>query len=102
LLGQFAVGQGFEGEIWNNSDAPEVQLIETELAQRRFDGIISLRAILWPIGSRQASQLKTSTLSLPLLPPRSKLFLPMNVLRSQSFQFASFVVPGAHSPTGTQ
>ena len=37
-------GKGFEGEIWNNSDAPEVQLIETELAQRRFDGIISLRS----------------------------------------------------------
>ena len=37
-------GKDFEREIWNNSDAPEVQLIEKELSQRRFDGIISLRS----------------------------------------------------------
>ena len=36
-------GRDFEQEIWNNSDAPETQLIEKELSQRRFDGIISLR-----------------------------------------------------------
>ena len=36
-------GNDFEREIWNNSNAPEAQLIEKELSQRRFDGIISLR-----------------------------------------------------------
>jgi protein MpaA len=36
-------GKHLEREMWNNSPAPEVKLIEKDIREQNFDGIISLR-----------------------------------------------------------
>jgi hypothetical protein len=53
-------GKDFDREIWNNSDSPEVQWIEQELSQRRFDGILSLRGD--PLANRVQASVDDQTI----------------------------------------
>jgi len=39
-----AAGRDLNREFWRDSDQPEVRILETELRERRFDGLITLHA----------------------------------------------------------
>ena len=74
-------------EIWKDSDEPVAQLIEKELCERRFDGVISLR------GNSQATQLQAGVSGQDLDFGTSALIAAQEALRvNQRADFAGFSV----------
>jgi protein MpaA len=72
-------GRDLNREFWNNSNEPEVQILETELCTHAFDGIISLHADDTTNGVYGFAHGATATKNLvePAL-QAAELFLPRN------------------------